>query len=162
MNPKDGGWLIGLSMVVAMVLAIFQVPAVPDWIGWLRPEWGVVLLFFWTVTAPSRTGVVSAWLVGVFFDVLLDAPLGLHGIGFAATTYLTARFQSRLAMQTLTQQAIVICAVVTAVGLLNATMSLLLLGDFVWRAPLAGIGTAIAYPGISVAMGALAAKWLRS
>ena len=162
MNPRHGGWLIGLSVVVAMTLAAFQVPFVPNWLGWLRPEWGVVLFFFWTVEAPSRTGVVSAWLAGLFFDVLLDAPLGSHGIGFAATTYLTARFQSRLAMRTLAQRAIVVFGMVTAVGLLNATIGLLVRGDFVWRAPLAGIGAAIAYPVLAVAMSGVAAKRLRS
>lgn len=153
--------MIGLSVVVAMLLAVVRLPEVPDWLGWLRPDWGVVFLFYWTVAAPGRTGVVSAWLAGFFFDVLLGEPLGLHGVGFATITYLAMRFQPRLAMYTLTQQTAVLAVASAALALLQSAVQLVVGGDFLWTAPLAGVGAALAYPPLRLVMQPVARRLVR-
>ena len=147
MNPRNGGWLIGLSIIVAMLLACAQLPHAPDWLARLRPDWGIVFFFYWTVHAPGRTGVVSAWLTGFLFDVLLGKPLGLHGVGFATITYLAMRFQPRLAMYTLPQQTAALAVVSAGLALCQSLVLMALLReDFLWTAPLAGVGAAVAYP----------------
>ena len=144
-----------------MVLAVVRLPEAPDWLGWLRPDWGVVVFFFWAVTAPSRTGVVSAWFAGFFFDVLLAVPLGLHGVGFALVTYLAARFQPRLAMYTLLGQTAVLAVVGAALAFSEELLRFALGADFVWSAPLAGVGAALAYPLLRLILHAPAARYLR-
>ena len=80
MNPAQGGWLILASLVVAMVLAIFHLPETwPQWLGWLRPAWVPLFVFFWVMALPHRLGLVSAWIVGIFVDVLFGDPIGLNG-----------------------------------------------------------------------------------
>ena len=63
MNPTQGGWLILLSLVVALLLAVVHLPeSWPQWLGWLRPAWVIMVLFFWVMELPPRVGLVSAWL----------------------------------------------------------------------------------------------------
>ncbi len=120
MNPAKGGWLILLTLIGTMILAVAQLPGdVPDWLRWLRPDWAVAVFFFWTVAAPRRTGMVSAWIAGLLFDALLGHPLGLHGAGFAFTTFVASRFHERLSMYPLAQQAATVLAIAAIVDLAN-------------------------------------------
>lgn len=162
MNPRNGGWLIGLSIIVAMLLACVQVPPAPDWLVPLRPDWGIVFLFYWTVHAPGRTGVVSAWLAGFLFDVLLGKPLGLHGLGFATVTYLAMRFQPRLAMYTLPQQTVALAVVSAALALCQSLALMALREDFLWTAPLAGVGAALVYPPLRLVLRPVSRRMSRS
>jgi rod shape-determining protein MreD len=109
MNPMAGGWLILLSLAVAMLLAVVHLPeTLPDWLGWLRPVWVALVLFYWVMELPHRIGLIAAWIVGLFVDVLQADPLGLNGALLAAITYFGWRFYERLRMYALLQQGSVI------------------------------------------------------
>ena len=109
MNPSQGGWLIMLSILVAMVLAVVHLPeAWPQWLGWLRPAWVAMVVFFWVMELPHRLGLISAWLVGFLLDALYADPMGLNGFLLACLTYIGWRFYERLRMYSIAQQ----CAVV--------------------------------------------------
>ena len=46
MNPGNGGWLILLTIVTALIAAIVHLPETwPAWLGWLRPAWVPLVLF---------------------------------------------------------------------------------------------------------------------
>ena len=162
MKRGNGVWFIWLTFLAALVLAATQGSTGLKWLDWLRPEWILLLLFYWTVARPRRTGLVWAWILALLFDVLLNTPLGLHGIGFVATIYLAARFQPQLAACTKAQQAVTIGVLVTLVSLCNATIMLLARGEFVWATPLAGLGSALAYPLLHLCLTPLAARQVRS
>jgi len=71
MNPGNGGWAILLTLVVALILAVFHLPEWwPQWLGWLRPDWIAMTVFFWVLAVPHRFGLVAAWLLGLVVDVL--------------------------------------------------------------------------------------------
>lgn len=113
MNPTQGGWLILTTLVVALLLAVVHLPETwPQWLGWLRPAWVIMVLFFWVMELPHRVGLVSAWLVGLLLDVLYADPLGLNGVVLASVTYLGWRFYERFRMYSIVQQGVVIYAVV--------------------------------------------------
>ena len=42
------------------------------------------MLFFWVLELPHRIGLITAWIVGLFVDVLHADPLGLNGLLLAA------------------------------------------------------------------------------
>jgi rod shape-determining protein MreD len=97
--------LILFSLGVAMVLAIVHLPETwPQWLGWLRPEWVSLVVFFWVMELPHRLGLISAWVVGLAVDVLYADPLGLNGALLAAITYFAWRFYERLRMYSVFQQ----------------------------------------------------------
>ena len=115
MNPAQGGWLILLSVLVALLLAIVHLPETwPQWLGWLRPAWVVMVLFFWVMEMPHRVGLVSAWLTGILLDVLYADPLGLNGVILASVTYLGWRFYERFRMYSIVQQGGVVFFLVLA------------------------------------------------
>ena len=106
MNPGRGGWVILLSILVAMVFSVFHWPQTwPDWLGSLRPNWLVVVLFFWVVELPHRIGLIGTWLLGLCVDVLLAQPLGLNGLIFSGLTFICWQFYERLRMYSALQQA---------------------------------------------------------
>lgn len=109
MNPSHGGWLILLTIALAMVLAIFHVPeSWPQWLGWLRPAWLAMVVFYWAMELPHRLGLISAWVIGLLLDVLYADPLGLNGFLLAAITYVVWRFYERLRMYSIVQQCVVV------------------------------------------------------
>ena len=109
MNPSRGGWLILLTIALAMVLAILHVPeSWPQWLGWLRPAWLAMVVFYWVMELPHRLGLISAWVIGLLLDVLYADPLGLNGFLLAAITYVVWRFYERLRMYSIVQQCIVV------------------------------------------------------
>ncbi len=99
------GVAMALSVLAALVLQVAHLPlGAPEWLGWLRPPWMLLIIVFWTLAAPMHTGLVGAWLVGLTIDALNVDPLGLNGALFAATNFATRRFRSRVRMYPLTQQ----------------------------------------------------------
>jgi rod shape-determining protein MreD len=115
MNPLQGGWLILLTLVVAMVLAVVHLPeTLPQWMGWLRPAWVALVIFYWVMELPHRMGLIAAWVLGAFVDVLQAEPLGLNGVILAGITYVAWRFYERLRMYSIAQQCAVVFLLVAA------------------------------------------------
>lgn len=109
MNPTRGGWVILLTIVFAMLLAVVHFPAgTPEWVGWLRPSWLVLVVFYWVMALPQRFGMISAWITGLLVDVLYADPLGVNGFCLAALTYVTWSFYERFRMYSVAQQGAVV------------------------------------------------------
>ena len=120
MNPANGGWVILVTLLVAMFLSVFHLPQEwPGQLGWLRPNWLLVVLFFWVVEVPHRIGLIATWCLGFLVDALLSEPLGLNGFILAGVTYFTWSFYERLRMYSALQQCAVIFVLVLAAELLR-------------------------------------------
>ena len=147
MNPLHGGWLILASLVGAMVLAVVRLGGGPDWLAWMRPDWAVAVMFFWGAAAPSRVGPMSAWVAGLFFDVLVAGPLGLTGICLAFATYIARRYEERLSLYTVWQQLAVLFGIVAAIQLVKRTVLFLLDIEWsTWAVLGPTLTTALVYP----------------
>jgi len=104
-NPAQGGWLIMFTLLVALLLAVLHLPeSWPQWLGWGRPAWVAMVVFFWVMELPHRVGLVSAWVLGLLLDVLYADPLGLNGVVLASITFIGWRFYERLRMYSIVQQ----------------------------------------------------------
>ena len=115
-----GLWVIALTFVVAMVLAIVPLPdSVPVELGYLRPEWVVLVLIYWVIALPRRVGILVAWSVGLIVDVLLGSLLGQHGIAFIIAAYIASSLYQRLRMFSLWQQSMIVFAIVGLNQLIN-------------------------------------------
>lgn len=120
MNPINGGWVILLTLLFALVLSVFRLPEFwPEWFAWFRPNWVLLVLFFWVMELPHRLGLISAWLIGLVMDGLLGQPLGLNGFILASFTYITWRFFERLRMFSVVQQGGVLVLLVLGAELLR-------------------------------------------
>ncbi len=154
MNPFNGGWLILVTLFLAMVLSVAHLPETwPGWIGWLRPNWVLLVLFFWVMELPHRIGLIAVWILGFGLDALLGQPLGLNGFIFAAFTYVTWRFFERLRMYSIVQQ----CGVLWLMTSLAELIRLLVGGIgseqvFSWGFLTVGVVTMLLWPLVFLVM----------
>ena len=105
--------IIALTFLVALVLMIVPIPAgIPQEIGYLRPEWVVLVLLYWVIALPHRVGIVIAWFVGILVDVLMGSLLGLHAISLMVVAYIADSLYQRLRMFSVWQQSFIVVAIV--------------------------------------------------
>jgi rod shape-determining protein MreD len=98
-------WLIASSLIGAMVLGILPLPQV---IAAASPDWVLLSLIYWALVAPDRIGIGTAWLTGIFVDLLTGRALGQHALGYVLVAYLCLRLQRRLPHYPWVQQSVVV------------------------------------------------------
>ena len=104
-----GSAVIIASFLVALALA--KLP-MPDWAELWRPAWVALVLIYWCIALPGRTGVVVGWLVGLAVDVMSGTLLGQHAVAFAVVAFVSNRLHLRLRVLPLLQQALTVFVLV--------------------------------------------------
>jgi rod shape-determining protein MreD len=104
MAMKANSLIIG-SFFIAMCLSVIALPA---WMLWLRPEFTLIVLIYWTLTIPDRCGLVAAMVVGLCQDTLTASLLGKHMLSYIVITALILFTYQRLRMFGVWQQALFI------------------------------------------------------
>ncbi len=102
LRASQGIWVIVASFLIASFMLVMPLP---DWLEYYRPEWMAIVVIYWAIAFPHRIGLVSAWVLGFFVDVLEGSLLGLNGLVLALVTYLALSLYQRLRMFTMLQQA---------------------------------------------------------
>jgi len=97
--------IAGLTVIVAFMLTIMPLP---EWVVEFRPDWVTLVLIYWAMALPTKTGVTIAWLIGLMLDVSHGAILGQHALGLMLVIYIVHIQHQRLRMVSLVQQAIVV------------------------------------------------------
>jgi rod shape-determining protein MreD len=105
MAHHRGGWVILMSFIVAMMLAMLPLP---EWSEYARPEWATMVLIYWCMALPNRVGVGIGWLTGLFLDVIHGAVLGQYALALALIAYFTLTLHRRLRVYPLVQQSLVV------------------------------------------------------
>lgn len=95
-------WVILLTFIIAGFLAMVPLPA---WLEPYRPEWVAMTLIYWAIALPHRVGLIFAWLLGFFVDVLEGSLLGLNAVALALVAYIALNLYQRLRMFTPLQQS---------------------------------------------------------
>jgi rod shape-determining protein MreD len=145
-----GLWVIALTFVVAMVLAILPLPdSVPIELGYLRPQWVVLVLIYWVIALPDRVGILVAWSIGLIVDVLLGSLLGQHGVAFILVAYIASSLYQRLRMFSLWQQSTIVFAIVGLNQLINFWIeSIVGIGDWNLWYLLSSVVSALLWPSV--------------
>jgi len=60
-QTREGGWLILLTFVAAMMLTIVPLP---ELLRQFRPEWAALVLMYWCMALPHRIGIGIGWKPG--------------------------------------------------------------------------------------------------
>lgn len=94
-----------LTIFVAFMLAIMPLP---DWAIEYRPDWVTLIMIYWAMASPAKTGVTMAWLAGLMLDVSHGAILGQNALGLVLVIYIVHIQHQRLRVASLVQQAIFI------------------------------------------------------
>lgn len=99
----------GLWLVVVTFFVGFYLAAVPmGRFEIARPDWVGLLIIFWALILPERFGIFVSFAIGLLYDTLMGAPLGMYGAIYALLAYTIFSLHARLKMYPLGQQALVI------------------------------------------------------
>jgi len=71
-------------------------PQLPDVIEKARPELLLLLVIYWSLSAPRIAGLTFAWVCGLALDLLTGPILGQHALAFLLVAFLTHKFQLRM------------------------------------------------------------------
>jgi rod shape-determining protein MreD len=116
MAQHHGGWVILLTFTVALLLTLLPMP---PWAAPYRPEWTLLVLLYWIIALPQRVGIGTAWLTGLFMDVIRSTPLGEHALAFSLMAYLCLKLYRYFRVYPLWQQSLGILLLVSASQLLR-------------------------------------------
>jgi rod shape-determining protein MreD len=98
-------WVILTTFVIALFLNSLPYP---DWMKYAKPDWVMLVLFYWCLAVPNRIGVGYGWLSGFVMDILYYSLLGQHAIGKAFVALVAVSTHRRLRLYDLWQQCIVV------------------------------------------------------
>ncbi|HET9123138.1 MAG TPA: rod shape-determining protein MreD [Acidiferrobacteraceae bacterium] len=105
----------GLSLLLALVLAVVPLPAVTLS---FRPDWVAVWVIYWVLATPEKVGLGKAWAAGLCMDVLYGTALGEQALAAAVLAFVTDRIHLRLRMFPRWQQALAVFVLVSLAHLI--------------------------------------------
>lgn len=93
--------VIYLSFFLCLVAAIFPLPII---LNAFRPEWMILVIFYWIIALPHRVNIGHAFVLGILLDLLLGSVLGMHALLLSLLAYFTSinfqRFRNFTLVQT--------------------------------------------------------------
>ena len=98
-HSKDPLLVMVLSVIICSILVVY--PLSYSFAGW-RPLVMLMVTLFWVLCQPTWCGVWFAFAIGLFSDLLLDAPLGLHALSYVLITFITRYFTRERRVMTFT------------------------------------------------------------
>jgi rod shape-determining protein MreD len=95
--------LVAGSFVAGIVFALLPLP---ESFGPARPYLLALLLAYWLMEAPTHVGLGTAFVAGLFADLVLGTPLGEQALRLVVLAFLIQRFRARLRFFPMWQQAL--------------------------------------------------------
>lgn len=105
-RSMERSWL-GSVLGLGVMLSLSVMP-LPDAVRGLRPDWVAVLLIYWSLAAPRRFSLISAFAMGLVLDALHGALLGQHALALLVVVYAAERFYLRVRLFPVSQLAITV------------------------------------------------------
>jgi rod shape-determining protein MreD len=92
-DARIGHLRITATVIIAL---IFTIAPLPGSIQAARPDLLLLLVIYWSLSAPRIAGLTFAWLCGLAIDLLTGVLLGQHALAFLLVAFLTHKFQLRM------------------------------------------------------------------
>ena len=73
MKKTDRYWIIGVSFLPAIILAMIPLPT---WLQPWRPSWVPMVLAYWCMALPDHVSLLVVWGVGLLLDIYQGRLLG--------------------------------------------------------------------------------------
>ncbi len=102
---------MALSAVGALALAIIPLPSALDA---LRPDFLVLVVFYWSIESPRAGGLALAFFAGLALDVINGVVLGQHALALTLTAAWASHLRLRLRVFSILSQTLTIFALLTA------------------------------------------------
>lgn len=104
-DGRIGRLRVTATVVIALILSVVPLP---HWMDVARPYLLLLLVIYWSLSAPRIAGLTFAWLCGMAIDVLKGTTLGQHALAFLLVSFLTHKFQLRMRIFPLSQQTLTV------------------------------------------------------
>jgi len=105
MSPFNSYKIIYSTFFICLVAAIFPLPVT---LNAFRPEWLVLVIFYWIIAVPHRVNIGHTLVLGIILDLLLGSTLGMHALLFSLLAYFTSINFQRIRNFTLLQTTLLI------------------------------------------------------
>jgi len=76
--------IIYSTFFIGLMCSIVPLPLI---FNAFRPDWMILVIFYWVLALPHRVGIVHAFILGVLQDLLLGSTLGMHALVFPILAY---------------------------------------------------------------------------
>lgn len=96
---------VTVTVVIALILAVLPLP---HWMDVARPYLLLLLVIYWSLSAPRIAGLLFAWLCGMAIDVLKGTTLGQHALAFLIVSFATHKIQLRMRVFPISQQTLTV------------------------------------------------------
>ena len=96
---------IVLTFVIALILNLIEYP---QWMAYAKPDWVLLVLFYWCLALPNRIGVGFGWFAGLLLDIFYYSVLGQHAIAKAFVALVAVSSHRRLRLYVLWQQCFIV------------------------------------------------------
>jgi rod shape-determining protein MreD len=101
---------MALSALVALALAVIPLPTAIDA---FRPDFLVIVVFYWSIESPRTGGLALAFIAGLALDVVRGVVLGQHALALTLTAAWATHLRLRLRVFSLLSQSLTIFALLT-------------------------------------------------
>ena len=116
-----------LSFLAALLLQIIPINGS---IAYWRPQFLLLLVFYWVFYRQSKYGVGFAWMIGIILDMFAGEMFGRYAITFSLCAYFLILLSRRLQHFGIFHQAVLIFFMVLLNQLLVTSISLLYRADW--------------------------------
>jgi rod shape-determining protein MreD len=101
---------MALSAMIALALAVIPLPSALDA---LRPDFLVLVVFFWSIESPRAGGLALAFFAGLALDVINGVVLGQHALALTLMAAWATHLRLRLRVFSVLSQSLTIFALLT-------------------------------------------------
>jgi rod shape-determining protein MreD len=108
MAERSYSWFVpALSLVLTLALSLVPLPHL---ISSFRPDWVAVVLLYWSLTAPRRFSLLTAFWMGIVLDTLTGSLLGQHALALLVIVYVAERLHLRIRVFPVSQLGLTVLA----------------------------------------------------
>ncbi len=101
---------MALSALVALALAVLPLPSMLES---LRPDFLVLVVFYWSIESPRAGGLTLAFMAGLALDVIHGVVLGQHALALTLMAAWATHLRLRLRVFSMLSQCLTIFALLT-------------------------------------------------
>lgn len=105
----SGHSVIIISFLIAFILSLL--PLGENYL-YFNPEWVSLVLIFWCIHLPNQIGVITAWFIGLFMDVLMGVLLGQYALVFSFIAFMSFKLRNRLNIYPHLQQTLIVMLII--------------------------------------------------
>jgi rod shape-determining protein MreD len=140
MSRVRNNWVLPVSVTIALLLGLLPLP-MP--LQPLRPYWLALVVAYWVIDDPERTGLGFAFALGLCADLAFGGLLGEQALRLVVMAFILRRFRAQLRFFPLSQQALAIGGLLLNDRVVAAVLHLMLdepqLPGSFWWSPLTGM-----------------------